>query len=320
MHVVAVLFGLTLAHFACSQGGYNFANTGSIRQPFQGQRQLQPFFVANFNQPGFDGNLPNQPGSDGSFLNIPNAAPGQFAQTGDGPFVGGFPNFAPGQFAQTGDGPFVGGQLVEGFPGLVSSRPQSAGMLPLQLVPSFVDSQTPVAGGSLTGQVFNAQAGFQGAGFDAQFARSVITKPITPTVTQTSTIDSFQTLTDLVLHSVPVTQTHFTLLTTTQLTRVVVPTPVNDLMDLETTVIASPMFVTITETYSHFRVVVRTSINYVTLTHTSYAITHVPYTITATQTVRVTSPMVKTVIQTSVHGVTDYRTVAHTVYVHGGYA
>ncbi|XP_050693847.1 uncharacterized protein LOC126984269 isoform X3 [Eriocheir sinensis] len=193
-------------------------------------------------------------------------------------------------------------------------------MLPLQLVPSFVDSQTPVAGGSLTGQVFNAQAGFQGAGFDAQFARSVITKPITPTVTQTSTIDSFVTLTDLVLHSVPVTQTHFTLLTTTQLTRVVVPTPVNDLMDLETTVIASPMFVTITETYSHFRVVVRTSINYVTLTHTSYAITHVPYTITATQTVRVTSPMVKTVIQTSVHGVTDYRTVAHTVYVHGGYA
>lgn len=208
---------------------YNFGSTGSVGQPLPSvgqpvpQNQETPIFVASFDQPGFDGNVPGQSGFDGnvlgqsgfdgSFVDVRDVAPGQFAQpSSDGPFVGGFPLGSVGQ-------------SVEGFPALVSSRPQGA-RLPLQLVPSFVGGQASVPGGVFPGQINNAQAGFQGAGFrgagfDSQFVSRVISQPITPTVTKTETIDTFVTLTDLVLHSVPVTQTQFSLLTTTQLTRVV---------------------------------------------------------------------------------------------------
>lgn len=63
-----------------------------------------------------------------------------------------------------------------------------------------------------------------------------------------------------------------------------VVTPVDDRVAISTTVVQRPELVTVTETKSDFRLVVRTSITHVTLTHTSYAITHVPFTITATET------------------------------------
>lgn len=61
-------------------------------------------------------------------------------------------------------------------------------------------------------------------------------------------------------------------------------TPVDDRVAISTTIVQSPEYVTVTETKSDFRLVVRTSVNHVTLTHTSYVITHVPYTMTATET------------------------------------
>ncbi|MPD06674.1 hypothetical protein E2C01_102498 [Portunus trituberculatus] len=46
---------------------------------------------------------------------------------------------------------------------------------------------------------------------------------------------------------------------------------------------------------------------------------HVPFTITATETVHLTSPVVRTVISTQRQVVTDFRTIVNTIYVHGGY-
>lgn len=63
----------------------------------------------------------------------------------------------------------------------------------------------------------------------------------------------------------------------------VVATPVDDFVVLVTTVIQRPEFITVTETKSDFRLAVRTSVTRVTVTHTSYAITNVPFTITATE-------------------------------------
>ncbi|MGU0940889.1 hypothetical protein ACSETY_34680, partial [Pseudomonas aeruginosa] len=88
-------------------------------------------------------------------------------------------------------------------------------------------------------------------------------------------------------------------------------------MAITTTVLHRPEYITLTETKSDFRLAVRTSISHVTLTHTSYNIIHMPFTITATETVQLTSPVVRTVINTRRHVVTDYRTIVNTVYVRG---
>lgn len=64
----------------------------------------------------------------------------------------------------------------------------------------------------------------------------------------------------------------------------VVATPVNHGLALSTSVVVRPAHVTVTDTKSAFRVVLRTSVSYVTLTHTSYDITHVPFTVYVTET------------------------------------
>ena len=63
----------------------------------------------------------------------------------------------------------------------------------------------------------------------------------------------------------------------------VVPTPVNHALALSTSVVVHPAYVTITDTKSDFRVNVRTSVTYVTLTHTTNEIMHVPFTLTTTE-------------------------------------
>ncbi|XP_045126350.1 uncharacterized protein LOC123513310 [Portunus trituberculatus] len=200
--------------------------------------------------------------------------------------------------------------------------------LPSQQGPTFIGSQ----GGSFVGgQVFGQagpsgvsfqQGGAQAGGFQAVglgFQSRVIQEEATPTVTRTVTVDAFETLTDLILHSVAVTRTQFSIVTATRATTVIVATPVNHGLSLTTSVIVHPAYVTVTDTKSDFRVVVRTSVSRVTLTHTSYDITHVPFTLRVTETVEVTSPLVRTVIRTSVEAVTNHHTVTNTAYVHGGY-
>ncbi|MPC46799.1 uncharacterized protein LOC123513252 [Portunus trituberculatus] len=228
--------------------------------------------------------------------------------------------------AFTGQGGIISVPSRQG-PAFIGSQ---GGVIPLpsQQGPAFIGGQ----GGSFVGgQVFGqasapgaifqqggAQAGgIQAAGFG--FSSRVIQQEATPTVTRTFTVDAFETLTDLVLHSVAVTRTQFSIVTVTRATTVIVATPVNHGLALTTSVVVSPAYVTVTDTKSDFRVVVRTSVSHVTLTHTSYDITHVPFTLTSTEIVTMTSPVVRTVISTSVEAVTNYHTATNAVYVHGGY-
>ncbi|XP_063879239.1 uncharacterized protein LOC135110640 [Scylla paramamosain] len=166
---------------------------------------------------------------------------------------------------------------------------------------------------------FGGAAGTAGQGGAASFQRgtSVIQQQATTTVTVTVTIDRFTTLTDIVFQSFEVTLTQFVVQTATRPVQKVVSTPVNDQVAITTTVLHRPEYITLTETKSDFRLAVRTSISHVTLTHTSYNIIHMPFTITATETVQLTSPVVRTVINTRRHVVTDYRTIVNTVYVRG---
>ncbi|XP_045126352.1 uncharacterized protein LOC123513312 [Portunus trituberculatus] len=200
--------------------------------------------------------------------------------------------------------------------------------LPSQQGPTFVGGQ----GGSFVGGQVFGQAGLSGVSFQQGggqaggvqaagfgFPSRVIQQEATPTVTRTVTVDAFETLTDLVLHSVAVTRTQFSIVTATRGTTVVVATPVNHGLALTTSIVVRPVYVTVTDTKTDFRVDLRTSVNYVTLTHTSYDITHVPFTLTSTETVTVTSPVVRTVIRTSVEAVTNYHTATTTAHVHGGY-
>ncbi|KAG0728911.1 hypothetical protein GWK47_031474 [Chionoecetes opilio] len=121
-------------------------------------------------------------------------------------------------------------------------------------------------------------------------------------------------LTDTVFQSYGVTLTQFAVQTVTRPIQQVVVTPVDDVVAVATTQVLRPEYITLTETKSDFRLAVRTSVTHVTLTHTSYAITHVPFTITATETVQITSAVVRTVIDTVSRVVTDYRTLLNTVF------
>ncbi|KAG0722492.1 hypothetical protein GWK47_044410 [Chionoecetes opilio] len=169
------------------------------------------------------------------------------------------------------------------------------------------------------GSVDQGGAAFVGGSGGQGFATSVFHQQIVPTVTQTVTVDAFTTLTDTVFQSYGVTLTQFAVQTVTRPIQQVVVTPVDDVVAVATTQVLRPEYITLTETKSDFRLAVRTSVTHVTLTHTSYAITHVPFTITATETVQITSAVVRTVIDTVSRVVTDYRTLLNTVFVHGGY-
>ncbi|KAK8394339.1 hypothetical protein O3P69_006504 [Scylla paramamosain] len=270
--------------------------------------------------------------SSGVSAGVPGGAGGQVVQGFNTlPTFAGIPaQGGQGVFSQPSNGPaFIGGPVVP-VPSRAPVFTAQSGVisLPSQQGPAFIGGQ----GGSFIGRPVSGQAGVFGGSFQQggiqvggvqaagfRFPSRVIQEEATPTVTRTVTIDAFETLTDLVLHSVAVTRTQFNLVTTTRLTRVVVPTPINHGLALTTSVVVSPAYVTVTETKSDFRVVLRTSVSYVTLTHTSYAIMHVPFTLYITETVEVTSPVVRTVINTSVEAVTNYHTVTSTAYVHGGY-
>ena len=101
--------------------------------------------------------------------------------------------------------------------------------LPSQQGPAFIGGQGgSFVGGQAFGQGVSGssfqQGGAQPGGFQVPgigFPSRVIQQDVTPTVTRTVTIDAYETLTDLVLHSVAVTVTQFSLVTTTRATTVV---------------------------------------------------------------------------------------------------
>ncbi|XP_069937287.1 mucin-5AC-like [Cherax quadricarinatus] len=142
---------------------------------------------------------------------------------------------------------------------------------------------------------------------------------ITPTVTRLVTIDRFVTLTDLAFHSVAVTLTSLTVQTVAAGTRVVVATPVDERIALQTTVVFRPSSVTLTEVKSDFRIVTEVSVDHVTITHTSYIISQSTYTTTATQALTYTSTLVRTNIRTERTTFTDFQTITDTVYFGGSY-
>ncbi|XP_063860635.1 elastin-like [Scylla paramamosain] len=189
--------------------------------------------------------------------------------------VPGAAGVVPGAFSS------FGGVSGDGRVGFIS--------LPSQQGATFLGGQ----GVSFTGGQVSGQAGVFGVGPQkgSGFPSRVIQEQAT--LTQTVIRDEFRTLTDLVLHSVAVTRTQFLLVTTTRVTTVVVPTPVNHALAITTSVVVRSSYVTVTEIKSDFRVNVRI--------------------------LTVTSPVIRTVISTSVEAVTSYHTATSTVYVHGGY-
>ncbi|XP_042209432.1 dirigent protein 10-like [Homarus americanus] len=138
---------------------------------------------------------------------------------------------------------------------------------------------------------------------------------ITPTVTQTVTVDRFVTLTDLAFHSVAVTLTDLRVQTITVGTHAVVQTPVDDRVALQTTVVVRPTSVTVTCVKSDFRLVTEVAVDHVTITHTSYVIRQTTVTTLVTQTLTYTSTLVRTIINTQRTTFTDFHTITDTVFV-----
>nr|XP_053629710.1 uncharacterized protein LOC128686700 [Cherax quadricarinatus] len=142
---------------------------------------------------------------------------------------------------------------------------------------------------------------------------------LNPTITQVVTIDRFVTLTDTAFNSVAVTLTSLIVQTVTTGTTLVLSTPINDRIALQTSVVLRPSSVTLTEVKSDFRIATEVSIDHVTITHTSYIIKQFTYTTTATQILTYTSTLVRTNVNTERSTITDYLTVTDTVYVQRGY-
>ncbi|XP_069993680.1 uncharacterized protein [Penaeus vannamei] len=143
--------------------------------------------------------------------------------------------------------------------------------------------------------------------------------PVTITVTQTTTFDRSVIITDTAYNSVPVTITDFALWTSTLPTRVVVRTPVDDDVAIQTRQVARPATVTVLDQVSNIRVVTDVSVEHFTITHSYYNIMQSTYTRTTTQAITISSTLVRTNVKTDTRTETDFRTVYNTVYVQGSY-
>ncbi|XP_027227566.1 uncharacterized protein [Penaeus vannamei] len=143
--------------------------------------------------------------------------------------------------------------------------------------------------------------------------------PVTITVTQTTTIDRSVVITDTAYNSVPVTITDFALWTSTQPSRVVVQTPVDDDVAIQTKLVSKPTTVTVVDNVSNFRVVTDVSVEHFTITHSYYDIMQSTYTRTTTQAITLSSTLVRTNIMTDTQTSTAFRTAYNTVYVQGSY-
>ncbi|KAK4300741.1 hypothetical protein Pmani_027078 [Petrolisthes manimaculis] len=228
--------------------------------------------------------------------------------TGSGFFVGqGVGNTGSGVFGTTGQGVgTTGGNVVSGGDFV------TAGGFGGQFVTSGVSTPTlvsPVGSGvGVVGVVTPVEGVTRVRG---------VGEPVSVTVT--STVDQFVTLTDTAFNSIPVTVTNMQVTTNTAATRRVLVTAVDNLVAVQTSVVLRPARVTITEVKTDFSLVKALSVTHVTLTHSAYVIHHRVFTTTATETVVATSTLVVTSIHTSRTTFTAQRTITDTVLVAPGY-
>ncbi|XP_063596192.1 uncharacterized protein LOC134773045 [Penaeus indicus] len=144
-------------------------------------------------------------------------------------------------------------------------------------------------------------------------------RPLTITVTQTTTIDRSVVITDTAYNSVPVTITDFSLWTSTLPSRVVVQTPVDDDVAIQTKLVSKPTTITVVDNVSNIKVVTDISVEHYTITHSYYNIMQSTYTRTTTQAITLSSTLVRTNIRTDTQTSTAFRTAYNTVYVQGSY-
>ncbi|ROT79990.1 hypothetical protein C7M84_001261 [Penaeus vannamei] len=100
---------------------------------------------------------------------------------------------------------------------------------------------------------------------------------------------------------------------------VVVRTPVDDDVAIQTRQVARPATVTVLDQVSNIRVVTDVSVEHFTITHSYYNIMQSTYTRTTTQAITISSTLVRTNVKTDTRTETDFRTVYNTVYVQGSY-
>nr|XP_053656551.1 uncharacterized protein LOC128705378 [Cherax quadricarinatus] len=221
------------------------------------------------------------------------------------------PAFSPNIFTNvghlesfSGTGPVVGanfGQgLGAGLPGTQPFRQGNTGVPQFQIPSNRVD--TNIGGRPVLGSLVNRVDTF-----------------LNPTVTSIVTIDRFVTFTDTAFNSVAVTLTSLVVQTVATGTRLVLSTPINDRIALQTSVVLRPSSVTLTEVKSDFRIATEVSIDRVTITHTSYVIKQFTYTTTATRIQTYTSTLVRTNVNTERNTITNYLTVTDTIYIQRGY-
>ncbi|XP_068200359.1 protein rtoA-like [Palaemon carinicauda] len=140
---------------------------------------------------------------------------------------------------------------------------------------------------------------------------------LTITVTETRTIDNYVTVTETILNSVPVTITGFNVNTVTLTTFGVHQTEVDDVVALTTTVVERPVTEFVTTAKSNFIYVTDVSVEVYTITHNAHLITQTVHTTVVTQTLTMSSPVVRTFLTTATETSTEHRTVVNTVFVHG---
>ncbi|WP_322929516.1 hypothetical protein [Providencia huashanensis] len=149
-------------------------------------------------------------------------------------------------------------------------------------------------------------------GFFAEFLQQ-----LTITVTETRTIDNFVTVTETILNSVPITLTGFNVNTVTLTTYGVFQTEVDDIVAVTTTVVERPVTEFVTTAKSNFIYVTEVSIDVYTITHNAHLISQTVHTTFVTQTLTLSSPVVRTFLTTATQVFTDIRTVVNTVFAHG---
>ncbi|XP_068236112.1 uncharacterized protein [Palaemon carinicauda] len=140
---------------------------------------------------------------------------------------------------------------------------------------------------------------------------------LTITVTETRTIDNYVTVTESILNSVPVTLTGFNVNTVTLTTFGVHQTDVDDVVALTTTVVDRPVTEFVTTAKSNFIYVTDVSVEMYTITHNAHLISQTVHTTVVTQTLTMSSPVVRTFLTTATETSTEHRTVVNTVFVHG---
>ncbi|XP_064082869.1 uncharacterized protein LOC135198800 [Macrobrachium nipponense] len=159
--------------------------------------------------------------------------------------------------------------------------------------------------------------GSQGVQVNQNFAQ--LLEQITLTVTLTNTIDRFVTVTETVLNSVPITITGFNVNTVTVTTQGVQQTSANDVVVLTSTVEQRPITSFVTTAKSNHLYVTDISVEIFTITHSAHQIDQTTFTTVVTQTLTLSSPIVRTSIITSLQTNTVYQTIVNTAFVRGGY-